>query len=90
MKFLIKCLIVKSILVGSAMAADFHILPSIDRSSNQFGVKVVNKTNCDGFGCSTTTKKVRHKASGKTVVKKKTCDDFGKCYTTITSAFVKV
>ena len=45
-------------------------------------VKVVNKTNCDGFGCSTTTKKVRHKASGKTVVKKQTCDDFGNCYTT--------
>lgn len=49
MKFLIKCLIVKSILVGSAMAADFHILPSIDRSSNQFGVKVVNKTNDELF-----------------------------------------
>ena len=45
-------------------------------------VKVVNKTNCDGFGCSTTTKKVRHKASGKTVVKKQTCDDFGNCHTT--------
>ena len=65
---------------GSGSSYDTH---SRDVYYKKHGkVKVVHHTDCVGGNCSTTTKKVKHKNSGKTVVTKKHCDEYGNCYKT--------